>query len=45
MADSKIGNGKKISTVGIKDSSVRKIIEQLAKRVADLETVALTKGW
>jgi hypothetical protein len=43
MADRKTGSGKKVSTLGIKDPAVRRVIEELAARIAALEA-AVGKG-
>ena len=44
MADRQVGNGKKVSTVGVKDPSVRSVLEELAARVAALELAVAAKG-
>ena len=35
---------KKVSTVGIKDPAVRRVIEELAARIAALEAINAEKG-
>lgn len=45
MADvRKVGSGKKVSTLGVKDPTVRKVLEELAARVAALEIAVAAKG-
>ena len=44
MADRQIGNGKKVSTVGVKDSVVRRVLEDLAARIAAIEAALAAKG-
>jgi len=44
MADRKPGSGKKVSTLGIKDPAVRRVIEELAARIAALEAAAAKGG-
>ena len=44
MADRQTGNGKKVSTLGIQDPAVRRIIEELAARIAALEAAVKAKG-
>jgi hypothetical protein len=40
MADRKAGSGKKVSTLGVKDPAVRRVLEELAARIAALEIAA-----
>jgi len=44
MTDRKMGSGKKVSTLGIADPAVRRVIEELAARIAALETAVAAKG-
>lgn len=44
MADRQIGNGKKASTLGIKDPAVRRVLEELAARIAALEAAVAANG-
>ena len=44
MADRKVGSGKKVSTLGVKDPVVRKVLEELAARIAALELAVLAEG-
>lgn len=43
MADRKVGSGKKVSTLGVKDPVARKVLEDMAARIAALE-LAIKKG-
>ena len=43
MADRKVGSGKKVSTLVVKDPVARKVLEDLAERIAALE-LAIEKG-
>lgn len=36
---------KKVSTVGVKDAPTRRVIEELAARIAELEAKAKKAGW
>lgn len=40
----KTGTGKKVSTLGIQDPMVRRVIEELAVRIAALEAAVAAKG-
>jgi hypothetical protein len=44
MADRKVGSGKKVSTLGVKDPVARKVLEELAARIAALELAMLAEG-
>ena len=44
MADRKAGSGKKVSTLGVKDPAARRVLEELAARIAALEIAAAANG-
>ena len=44
MADRKAGSGKKVSTLGVKDPAVRRVLEELAARIAALEIATAANG-